>query len=93
MTRCLIFAAFAVATMTHSLPATDKRPMQIDDLYKFKRVAEPQISPDGRTLLVSANLGGQTNLYTYSLDETARAERANLLLLKCLQVFKDALNV
>src|SRR5579884_4672 len=24
------------------------RPMQIDDLFRFKRVADPQISPDGR---------------------------------------------
>jgi tricorn protease len=38
-------------------------------------VNAPQISADGRTLLVSANVAGQTNLYTFSLDETARAER------------------
>ena len=31
-------------------PAADgnKRPMQVDDLFKFKRVAAPQISPDGK---------------------------------------------
>jgi Tol biopolymer transport system component len=29
------------------------------------------ISPDGRTLLMVANVAGQTNLYTYSLDELA----------------------
>src|SRR5207248_3255160 len=36
-------AAFAAS------PAADppKRPMQIDDLFKFKRVADPQVSPDG----------------------------------------------
>ena len=27
---------------------TKKRPMQIDDLFKFKRIADPQISPDGK---------------------------------------------
>ncbi len=28
--------------------AVKKRPMQIDDLFKLKRVADPQISPDGK---------------------------------------------
>src|SRR5579871_4182895 len=28
--------------------AQAKRPMQIDDLFRFKRVSDPQISPDGR---------------------------------------------
>ena len=38
-------------------------------------VSNPRISPDGRSLLFSANVGGQTNLYLYSLDEPARAGR------------------
>ena len=33
-------------------------------------VNNPQISPDGKTLLLSAVVAGQTNLYTYSLDES-----------------------
>ncbi len=32
-------------------------------------VNNPQISPDGRTLLVTATVAGQSNLYTFSLDE------------------------
>src|SRR5262245_947467 len=27
-----------------------KRPMVVDDLFRFKRVADPQISPDGKTV-------------------------------------------
>ena len=38
-------------------------------------VNSPQISPDGRTLLVAAQVAGQTNLYLYPLDEQARGER------------------
>ncbi len=38
-------------------------------------VSNPQISPDGKTLLVSAQVGGQTNLYLYPLEEAARGER------------------
>jgi tricorn protease len=32
---------------------------------------QPQISPDGKSLLFSAAVGGQANLYLYPLDETA----------------------
>src|SRR5262245_63418470 len=42
--------AAAVLLLVASSPAADKRPMKLDDLYKFKRVAAPQISPDGRTV-------------------------------------------
>lgn len=35
-------------------------------------VNDIEISPDGNTLLVSANIGGQSNLYTYTLDELSR---------------------
>src|SRR5262249_47683003 len=28
--------------------AQDKRPIEIDDLFRFKRVSDPQISPDGK---------------------------------------------
>jgi tricorn protease len=38
-------------------------------------VAQPQISPDGRWLLFSANVGGQTNLYLYPLAETPGGAR------------------
>jgi len=31
--------------------AADKRPMKVDDLFAFKRVAAPQISPDGKTVV------------------------------------------
>ncbi len=35
-------------------------------------VQDQTISPDGKLLLVTANAAGQTNLYTYSIDELAR---------------------
>ncbi|HEX4608426.1 MAG TPA: S9 family peptidase, partial [Urbifossiella sp.] len=39
-----VVVAFAVAGPAS---AADKRPMTLEDLYSFKRVAAPQISPDG----------------------------------------------
>ncbi|MGP8247816.1 MAG: S41 family peptidase [Bryobacteraceae bacterium] len=38
-------------------------------------VSQPRISPDGKSLLFAANVGGQTNLYLYSLDETGAGGR------------------
>ncbi len=46
----LLAVAAAVAAFAAVSPAADpqKRPMQIDDLFRFKRVADPQLSPDGK---------------------------------------------
>ncbi|MCE9562670.1 MAG: S9 family peptidase [Planctomycetes bacterium] len=38
-------------TSSVRLEAAEKRPMKIEDLYKFKRVAAPQISPDGKSVV------------------------------------------
>jgi len=37
-------------------------------------VGDVSISPDGKTLLLTASAAGQTNLYTYSIDELAREQ-------------------
>jgi dipeptidyl aminopeptidase/acylaminoacyl peptidase len=52
MSRLLRPAAIAVAVLYlgMSSEAADKRPMKVTDLYKFKRVAAPQMSPDGKTV-------------------------------------------
>src|SRR4051812_1333576 len=33
-----------------------KRPMEIDDLFKFKRVSDPQISPDGKWVVYTVGM-------------------------------------
>ena len=40
-------------------------------------VNSPQISPDGATLLVTASVGGQMNLYLYPLEEGRRGGRGS----------------
>ncbi len=41
--------ALTIALATHVAPAqAPKRPMTVEDLFAFKRVASPQISPDGK---------------------------------------------
>jgi dipeptidyl aminopeptidase/acylaminoacyl peptidase len=41
-----LFALLASA----AVQAAGKRPMTVDDLFRFKRVSDPQVSPDGRTV-------------------------------------------
>jgi dipeptidyl aminopeptidase/acylaminoacyl peptidase len=51
MTR---YALLFLVLLTPSLSlAADKRPMKVDDLFAFKRVADPQISPDGKLVAYS----------------------------------------
>jgi dipeptidyl aminopeptidase/acylaminoacyl peptidase len=60
---CLVMAAPAVAE-----PA-QKRAMTVDDLFAFQRVADPQISPDGKSVVyavTTVDLAGNrssTNLW------------------------------
>src|ERR1700676_5226257 len=40
---CALLAVLAVSPLQ-----AQKRPMEIQDLFRFQRVADPQISPDGK---------------------------------------------
>src|SRR6266404_439569 len=54
--------------------ADSKRPMTVEDLFKFKRVADPQISPDGKLVayaLTNVDFAGNkttTNIWLISSD-------------------------
>src|SRR5262245_44491202 len=50
MLRAIFFAIVILMNATSSAVAA-KRPMTIDDLLKFKRVSDPQISPDGSQVI------------------------------------------
>ena len=41
------------AALLVALPASaaDKRPLTLDDMFRFKRVADPQISPSGKEVV------------------------------------------
>jgi dipeptidyl aminopeptidase/acylaminoacyl peptidase len=47
----LLGLAATLLLVAGSAPAAEKRPMQVEDLFKFKRVAAPQISPDGKQVV------------------------------------------
>ncbi|MGL4554992.1 MAG: S9 family peptidase [Gemmataceae bacterium] len=40
--------AFTLLAIVPAFAADKRRPMKLEDLYQFKRVADPQISPDGK---------------------------------------------
>ena len=44
----VVAVVFALAS---TAGAADKRPMKLDDMFAFKRVAAPQISPDGKRMV------------------------------------------
>ncbi len=49
--RKLLFLAFlTIITMNSPTRAAEKRPMTVEDLFLFQRVADPQISPDGKSV-------------------------------------------
>jgi dipeptidyl aminopeptidase/acylaminoacyl peptidase len=70
--------AFCLAVLVWSFApmiavAQGKRPMKIDDLFRFQRLADPQISPDGRTVayvLTTVDLAGNRTASTIWLAPT-----------------------
>jgi dipeptidyl aminopeptidase/acylaminoacyl peptidase len=77
---CLVVAAPALSQPT---PA-GKRPMTVDDLFKFKRVADPQISPDGKWVVYSvgtiddvASNKSSSTLWLASADGKTRRQLTN----------------
>ncbi|VTR98194.1 S9 family peptidase [Tuwongella immobilis] len=61
MMKVLMLAIPALLLLTGRAAAVEPRPMQIDDLFAFQRVSDPQLSPDGTQLVYC-----QTNV---SLEE------------------------
>ena len=73
MLRLPLCAILAVSPMA-PLIAAEKRPMEIQDLFRFKRVADPRISPDGKNVVYQVTTvnyeenKSTTNLWIASTD-------------------------
>jgi dipeptidyl aminopeptidase/acylaminoacyl peptidase len=70
----LLACLFAIILPT-AAPAAGKRPMSIDDLFRFKRVSDPQISPDGRLVayvVTTVNLAGNSSSSNIWLAPTTK---------------------
>jgi dipeptidyl aminopeptidase/acylaminoacyl peptidase len=63
----LLLTCSAVLAFPATGLAQAKRPMKVDDLFRFKRVADPQISPNGHTVayvLTTVDLAGNKTAST-----------------------------
>ena len=47
----ILFVVLLLLAAPAAVFAEGKRPMTIDDLFRFKRVSDPQISPDGKLVV------------------------------------------
>ncbi len=47
----ILFVALLLIAAPAAVFAEGKRPMTIDDLFRFKRISDPQISPDGKLVV------------------------------------------
>jgi dipeptidyl aminopeptidase/acylaminoacyl peptidase len=57
-----------VPALAPAQPAAKPRPMQIEDLFRFKRIADPQISPDGKWVVyVQGDVSLEKNKITRTL--------------------------
>jgi dipeptidyl aminopeptidase/acylaminoacyl peptidase len=76
MKSVAILALLVFFTTLSAAPAADgKRPMKIEDLFRFQRVGDPQISPDGKLVVytvTNVDLGANkstTSLWLVSTDK------------------------
>ncbi len=63
----ILFVALLLITAPAAVFAEGKRPMTIEDLFRFKRVSDPQISPDGKLVVYVV---GTVNLEANSTSST-----------------------
>jgi dipeptidyl aminopeptidase/acylaminoacyl peptidase len=49
--RRIALAVCLIASLTPAAPGQDRRPMKVDDLFRFQRLSDPEISPDGQTVV------------------------------------------
>jgi dipeptidyl aminopeptidase/acylaminoacyl peptidase len=79
----LVYLGLFLVALTSRPPAlaADKRPMTVEDLFRFRRVADPQISPDGKSVaytLTTVDLPGNRTTTNIWLASTGDGERRAL---------------
>jgi dipeptidyl aminopeptidase/acylaminoacyl peptidase len=76
-----VLACLLALLVPAAVLAEGKRPMTVDDLFRFKRVADPQISPDGKLVayaLTTVDLGGNKTSSDIWLAPTSKGEPRQL---------------
>ena len=68
MKRIALFLVLLVVGVPCLAQQQTKRPMAVDDLFKFKRVSDPNISPDGKLVVVFDTSDSGALQYEVSYD-------------------------
>src|SRR3954454_22949387 len=76
MPRVILLLTGLLTLMTPTTEAAEKRPIKVDDLFRFQRVSDPQISPDGAQVVYvvsvitdPANNKSSSNLWLAATDD------------------------
>src|SRR5262249_20277705 len=78
MSRIALIVCLIILAPSLAQAQSNPRPMQVDDLFRFDRVADPQVSPDGKHVvyaLTRVDLAGNkssTNLWVASVEDGSR---------------------
>ena len=51
-----LIAALAIALSVLTAPAQSKRPLELEDLFRIKRVSDPALSPDGKWIVFTVEI-------------------------------------
>jgi dipeptidyl aminopeptidase/acylaminoacyl peptidase len=81
MKRAAVWFACLMIVPPAAVRAEGKRPMNVEDLFRFQRVSDPQISPDGKAVayvVTSVDLPGNKTSSAIWLASTDRDERRPL---------------
>src|SRR5436190_24322751 len=83
MKLLLVLLVLAVSlSAVDSASAAGKRPLELADMFKFKRVADPQISPDGKLVsyvITTVDLEGNSTSSSIWLAPTGEKEKPRQL--------------
>jgi dipeptidyl aminopeptidase/acylaminoacyl peptidase len=84
MQRCLALVVCFLVVGPVAAQETKKRPMTVEDLYRFQRVSDPQISPDGKWVVYTvgtiddpAKNKSRSTLWLASTDGKTRRQLTN----------------
>src|SRR4051812_21181322 len=79
MNRLLALVLLLAPLVDLQAQETKRRPMKIDDLFRFKRVVEPRVSPDGRRVVYAVGeVDLEANRSVYRLWIASTDEKGGL---------------
>ena len=77
MKRLLFLSSLLIAAAAAGAAEPEKRAMKVDDLFRFQRVSEPQVSPDGKWVayvVATVDLPGNSSFSSIWLSPTDKSD-------------------